>query len=348
MYEGVHAHPDGEATVARHALTAGEYGYDGIVVRNHGDRQTDYDPATVAAETGVDVVDGIELRSDDRAQLSGLVSQYRDDRTILAVHGGDDDINRFACEEPMVDVLAHPMADEGDVNHVLAKAAKQNHVHVEFDFSPVFTTDGGTRVQALRDLRKLRDIVSYYDTPYVVSLNPDSHLALRAPREVVAVAGEAGFDSAGTRGGLPAGGRLARRHRDRRPPSFIGAGGGLGGGGAAAAPPPPTEPGGRGEARAGGSRTASGAPSPRGRFTSDRRPSQQSAKTTSRKATCWPSRASGRFRLSNTRGRRYQCATRYRSRTSRPSLPSRRSESTSPSRSRRPARPAVRWRHWRA
>ncbi len=221
MYEGVHAHPDGEATVARHALTAGEYGYDGIVVRNHGDRQTDYDPATVAAETGVDVVDGIELRSDDRAQLSGLVSQYRDDRTILAVHGGDDDINRFACEEPMVDVLAHPMADEGDVNHVLAKAAKQNHVHVEFDFSPVFTTDGGTRVQALRDLRKLRDIVSYYDTPYVVSLNPDSHLALRAPREVVAVASEAGFSPEWTREGLRAWCRLAERNRERLSESFI-------------------------------------------------------------------------------------------------------------------------------
>lgn len=221
MYEGVHAHPDGDATVARHALTAGEYGYDGIVVRNHGDRQTEYDPATVADETGVDVVDGIELRSDDRAQLSGLVSQYRDDRTLLAVHGGDDDINRFACEAPMVDVLAHPMAGEGDVNHVLAKAAKRNHVHLEFDLSPVFTDDGGTRVQALRDLRKLRDIVTYYDVPYVVSLNPDSHLAVRAPREVVAVAREAGFDPEWTREGLRAWGRLAERNRERLAESFI-------------------------------------------------------------------------------------------------------------------------------
>ena len=69
MYEGVHAHPDGEATVARHALTAADYGYDGVVVRNHGGRQADYDPEAVADAHDVDVVAGIELRSDDRSAL---------------------------------------------------------------------------------------------------------------------------------------------------------------------------------------------------------------------------------------------------------------------------------------
>jgi len=221
MYEGVHAYPDGETTVARHALTAATYGYDGIVVRNHGDRQTEYDSDAVASETGIDVVEGIELRSDDRAQLSGLVSQYRDQRTLLVIHGGDDDINRFACEEPMVDVLAHPMAGDGDVNHILAKAAAHNSVHVEFDLSPVVTADGGTRVRALRDLRKLRDIVDYYDTPYVVSLNADSHLALRAPREVIAVATQAGFDPEWTREGLRAWSEIAERNRERLSDSFL-------------------------------------------------------------------------------------------------------------------------------
>ena len=37
MYEAVHARPDGEATVARLARTAADYGYEGVVVRNHGD-----------------------------------------------------------------------------------------------------------------------------------------------------------------------------------------------------------------------------------------------------------------------------------------------------------------------
>lgn len=221
MYEGVHAHPDGDATVARHALTAAEYGYDGVVVRNHGDRQAEYDPDWVAAAYGIDVVVGVELRSDDRAQLSGLVSRYREARTVVCIHGGDDAVNRFACEQPAVDVLAHPIRDGGDFNHVLAKAAARNGVRVEFDLSPVLRAAGGTRVRALAALRKLREIVDHYDTPYVVSANPASHLELRAPRELVAVAAQAGFPPAWIREGLHEWGRLAARNRDRAAESFL-------------------------------------------------------------------------------------------------------------------------------
>jgi ribonuclease P/MRP protein subunit RPP1 len=221
MYEGVHAHPDGDATVARHALTAAEYGYEGVVVRNHGDRQTEDDPAAVAGEFGIDVVAGIELRSDDRSQLSGLVSRYRDERTLLCVHGGDDAVNRFACEQPAVDVLAHPTRDGGGFNHVLAKAAARNGVRVEFDLGPVLRESGGQRVRALAALRKLREIVAHYDTPYVVSANPASHLEVRAPRELVAVAEQAGFDPEWTREGIREWGRLAARNRDRAAESFL-------------------------------------------------------------------------------------------------------------------------------
>jgi len=221
MYEGVHAHPDGEATVARHALTAADYGYDGVVVRNHGGRQADYDPEAVGDAHDIDVVAGIELRSDDRSQLSELVKRYRDERTLVCVHGGDSEVNRFACEQPRVDVLAHPMRADGDVNHVLARVAKRNGVRLEFDFGPVLRGDGGTRVRALRDLRKLRDIVDHYETPYVVSGNPGSHLDLRAPRELAAVGEQAGFDAEWVREGLREWERLAARNRERVSESFI-------------------------------------------------------------------------------------------------------------------------------
>ena len=221
MYEGVHADPDGEATVARHALTAAEYGYEGVVVRNHGGRQATYDRAAVADAAGVNVVAGIELRSDDRSQLAELVKRYRPARTLVCVHGGDTGINRFACEQPRVDVLAHPMQGDGDVNHVLAKAAARNGVRIEFDLGPVVRDSGGERVQALRDLRKLRDIVDHYGTPYVVSGNPASHLELRAPRELVAVGEQAGFDADWLRAGFREWGELAARNRERDAESFI-------------------------------------------------------------------------------------------------------------------------------
>lgn len=218
MYEGVHAYPDGEATVARLAKTAADYGYDGVVVRNHGDSRADYDAEAIGDEYGIDIAAGIEIRTDDASQASGLVGNYRSKVDVVCVHGGA--LNRFAVEQPKVDVLAHPMRD-GDVNHVLAKAAAANGVHVEFNFGRVLRENGGPRVQAIQGLRKLRELIAQYDVPYVVSVDPHSHLHLRGPRELYAIGKTVGFDREAIEAGLHAWGDLVERNRTRRSESFI-------------------------------------------------------------------------------------------------------------------------------
>ncbi|WP_135822665.1 RNase P subunit p30 family protein [Halostella litorea] len=221
MYEAVHARPDGESTVARLASTAADYGFDGVVVRNGGDARAEYDAERVREAYGVDVVDGLTVRADGPEAASGAVGNYRRDATLLLVAGGTPELNRFAVEQPRVDVLAHPMRGDGDFNHVLAKAARANGVRVEFDLSPVLRESGGQRVQALSKLRRLREVVDHYDAPYVVSADPSSHLQLRAPRELVAVGEAVGFSAEQVRTGLREWGRLAKRNRERQSEAFI-------------------------------------------------------------------------------------------------------------------------------
>ncbi|SFR46598.1 RNase P subunit p30 family protein [Halogeometricum limi] len=218
MYEAVHAHPDGDSTVARFATTADRYGYDGVVVRAD-DARPDYE--TLRAELSCDVVDAAEIVADGPNQASGAVGNYRPDRTLLLVRGGTNALNRFAVEQARVDVLTRPFAGEGDFNHVLAKAATRNGVRVEFDFGPVLRATGGHRVRHVDDLRKLKRILDHYDTPYVVSANARSHLELRAPRELVAVGEELGLGGEWVRDGLDEWGRLADENRRRRSESFI-------------------------------------------------------------------------------------------------------------------------------
>ncbi|MBX0321466.1 ribonuclease P [Halomicroarcula sp. F13] len=221
MYEAVHAHPDGDSTVARQALTAADYGFDGVVVRNHGDEPADYDAEAVAEAYGIDVVEGVEVRADTPSQASGLVGNHRSKHTVVVVHGGDRAINRFAVENPAVDVLAHPMRGDGDFNHVLANAAADNGVRVEFSLRQVLGDSGGSRVRALGDLRKLRELVADADAPYVVSADPRSHLELRAPRELVALGEAIGFTGDQMREGLEAWSRLAERNRRVTDDSFV-------------------------------------------------------------------------------------------------------------------------------
>jgi len=221
MYEAVQARPDGESTVSRLARTAADCGFEGIIVRNHGDSDHDTDLDRIRAACEVDVVDGVEVRAEDPSRASGFVGNYRDDRTIVCVHGGTERLNRFAVEQPVVDVLAHPMVDDGDFNHVLAKAAVENGVRVEFDLSRVLRAEGGRRVRAIRGLRKLRDLVTAYDVPFVVTAGSDSHLQLRAPRELVAVGEVVGFTGDEIERGLTEWQRLADRNRERKSESLV-------------------------------------------------------------------------------------------------------------------------------
>lgn len=216
MYEAVFVPPEGRSTVARFAYTASEYGFSGIVVRNSDGEELE----VVREKYGIDLVSGTEIRAENPQQASGHLNR-REEYTILAVRGGKNDLNRFAVEQERVDVLTKPMAGDGDFNHVLAKAAARNGVRVEFDFSTVLRLEGGRRVQALSDMRKLRELLVQYDAPYVVSASPESHLQLRAPRELLAVGRQIGFSRAEIESGLEEWGRLAERNREVVSESFI-------------------------------------------------------------------------------------------------------------------------------
>jgi len=221
-YEAVRAYPAGESTAARFALTAADGDFSGIIVRNAAEAGcNDGEPTrnAIAAEYDIDVVDAVTVRAEDASAASARVKDAREAHTIVAVRGSRS-LNRFACEEPRVDVLAKPMVD-GDVNHVLARAAKRNGVRFEFDLGRVLRLQGGRRVQALSDLRKLREIVFQYDAPYVVSASPDSHLELRTPRELRALGAAIGFTGEEIGDGLAEWGRLAERNRERLSESFI-------------------------------------------------------------------------------------------------------------------------------
>ncbi|GAA0643900.1 RNase P subunit p30 family protein [Salarchaeum japonicum] len=218
MYEAVFAHPDGASTVSRFADALAGVEYDGVVVRSRAGDRPEFDAERVREEHGIDVVDGVTVAADDPTGASGAVANLRSDATVLCVRGGDATMNRYAVEEEKVDVLSRPGSD---VNHVMVKAAKRNAVRLEFDFGPALRESGGERVRALRGLRKLREIVEHYDAPYVVSAAPASHLDVRAPRELVAVAEQAGFGEAWVRAGLREWGVLAARNRERMSADFI-------------------------------------------------------------------------------------------------------------------------------
>ncbi len=221
MFTAAHVAPEGDSTLARVAATAADMGYSGVVVRNHGDTPPEDPPEGIQDRYGVDVVDGVEIRAETPSRASGFLGSHRPRTTIVLVHGSDPAMNAFAVGQEAVDVLAHPMRGDGDLNHVLVRQAAENGVRLEFDLSPVLRSEGPHRSRAIRKLGKLAELTEKFDAPAVVGTDPYSHLQLRSPRDLIALGESIGLDPDLIESGLAEWGRLTRRNRDRLDDSFV-------------------------------------------------------------------------------------------------------------------------------
>ncbi|MFP4189312.1 MAG: RNase P subunit p30 family protein [Halobacteriales archaeon] len=189
MFEFVHAAPETQTTPARMAYTAERAGYDAVVLRNHFDARGDYPSYDVPDDPSVTVHEGVEVRADGVETLhEGVRRAESEGAALVAVHGGDETVNRAAVDAD-ADLLAHPNRGRGrSFDHVLAREAAEAGVAVELSLAPVLRASGGERVRAIRDLRATLKLVRKYGTPFVVSADARTHLELRAPRELRAVA----------------------------------------------------------------------------------------------------------------------------------------------------------------
>ncbi|MDO9516839.1 MAG: ribonuclease P protein component 3 [Methanosarcinaceae archaeon] len=188
----VHSIPDGKNTSSEIAALAKHFGYSGIAITNHSN--TESKPSGFEANN-LEVFSGIELVSNNPSKLHGLIGKYRNNVDILIVHGGDEDINRAAVENRNVDILAHPITPkDSGLNHVLAKSASENNVAIEFNLDAIFKGSGGRRVITLSHFRKNVEIARKFDVPMILTSNAVSYFDLRAPREMIALAGLFGMD----------------------------------------------------------------------------------------------------------------------------------------------------------
>ncbi|MDY6774908.1 MAG: RNase P subunit p30 family protein [Halobacteria archaeon] len=196
MFEFVHVAPEAPTTLERMALTADCAGYSSVVVRNHSDSLPDDVSPNVSSDVDVDVYKGVEIRAETPDELHGYLGGYAgDEYDCVCVHGGDEAINRAAVASERVDLLCHP--HEGrhrGFNHVLVKQAAENDVALEFSLRNVLRESGGRRVHELRDMKLLLKLVRKYSAPFVVSVDPLSHLEVRGAREVEALCEMIGFE----------------------------------------------------------------------------------------------------------------------------------------------------------
>ncbi|AKB46895.1 Ribonuclease P protein component 3 [Methanosarcina sp. Kolksee] len=190
----VHAVPDGENTVEQLSAFARHLGYSGIALANHSDKLPQSQPV-LPFTNGFEVFKGIELVEENPSKLHGLIGKFRKSVDVLIVHGGSENVNRAALENPRVDILNHPaFAKSSGLNQVLAKAAAENDVAIGLTIRPLLHSRGPRRVRLLSDLRANLDLARKYDVSLVLSSGAMSCFDLRSPMETLALAEVCGLE----------------------------------------------------------------------------------------------------------------------------------------------------------
>ncbi len=171
------------------AEEAKRLGYNGIALiqssRNYNK------PDDINPQDDFSIWTGVEIYAKNPDDLRKKVQKFRERSDVVIVNGGDIKINRAACEDPRVDILAHPYKNRRDsgINHVLAKEASQNNVAIELSINPMIKTRLSLRAKILSQFRQILKLQRKFKFPLIITSNAYSLYDLRTPEDIIAFAG---------------------------------------------------------------------------------------------------------------------------------------------------------------
>lgn len=147
-------------------------------------------------EEGLDLVTGCEINPQSREDLKGKLDKVREKVEIVAISGGNFDINKNAVRDSRVDVLLHPEHKRKDsgMDHKTTRMASKNDVAVGIVLHSLFQTFGKVRSHVLNHMRRNLKLCKEYNTTVVVGSGAKDKYGLRDPRELASLPNVLGRD----------------------------------------------------------------------------------------------------------------------------------------------------------
>lgn len=161
-------------------------------------KNTSEEVCSKAQEIGWNTTNGsintVFLEADNWGELKRKIRENREEADILAFRGGDEELNRKACESSKLDILLHPERDRKDsgLNHVMVEAAAENSVAIGLDFTQL-KDSGKKRMHILAHWRKNLKLCEKYNTSYLITTGAEKKHQQRGPRELKALIDSIGY-----------------------------------------------------------------------------------------------------------------------------------------------------------
>lgn len=144
----------------------------------------------VLGDHSTTIYSGTLIQSRNPEDMKQKVKKSRKNSDVLMVRGGDQKINRAACEDPQVDVLSKPYFNRRDcgINHVMARKAAENDVAIELSIKHLTRTSSYLQYKVLTHFREILKLKRKYEFPLIMTSEAESIYDLHAPRDLVALA----------------------------------------------------------------------------------------------------------------------------------------------------------------
>ena len=193
FYECLRVYPEGSSSASRMALKAKSLGYEGIIICNK-EPGSIFRPEAAERIRGIEVVIGAEVTARDARSLRSRIGSFRARYPFLLVRAATEELVRTASEDPNVDVLMPPIDSRRPLGIAAARAAQLNQVAIGFDLDPFFRLSGRQRIRWLESVERNLQLIRKFDLRLMLTAGSSSHLDLRSPRDIIALAEVMGFE----------------------------------------------------------------------------------------------------------------------------------------------------------
>lgn len=203
-YYDLHVHSNfsiGENSVAELSKFAQDLGYVGIAICDHyaGKEKFLQQKQAIAEaqkQIGIEILQGIEIQPKNPKQLNALASLLREHVVVLIAHGGDYSINRAACQNSRIDILAHPELGRLDsgLDEVCLNAARDNNVAVQINFREILYGYRKPRTYILSHIAENIRLCNAVGVKMVVCSGAQTVWDMRDPRSLAAIVNILGLE----------------------------------------------------------------------------------------------------------------------------------------------------------
>ena len=188
-----------EHNIQQMADFAERLGYSGLAICNsfeNIEKLKELKNKISETESNIEVFSGAVIHAKNPQEMNDLVNKVREHVLIVIVAGGDYNINRAACENSKVNILATPEKQRKDsgFDHVMAKLAAENKVAVELCFRDYLHAYKKIRSYVLTHMRRNAMLAQSFDVALIVTSGAENIWDMRAGRELATLASACGIE----------------------------------------------------------------------------------------------------------------------------------------------------------